>query len=225
MTEDSIIPNPGAGPTESRYPHERAQQIPGWETVLQTVILADLDHGRLDWDRPHTEAVVKKVKAIIDNNPQLQLDEAVLTIAAYAHDWGYVGLFEKGKSAQIDHVAVAKPAHMAAGARKLEELLKNPEFSFLSEEQKSRAIHLVRVHDKLGELKDPDELVLMEADTLGALDVSLVKPSFDYQSNNKWMEKTLKTRVSKLVTDYSKREADRLIAERTQYYEGLGKML
>ena len=84
------------------------------------------------------------------------------------------------------HVAISN-FHTTLTRKKLEELLQRPEFSFLSESQKARATHLVNVHDKINELKDPDELILMEADTLGALDVTLVTPSFDVESNDKWM--------------------------------------
>lgn len=63
------------------------------EQALINAILPELEKGRPNFDRPHTVAVVIKVKEIIKNNPQLKLDEAVLIVAAYSHDWGYADLF------------------------------------------------------------------------------------------------------------------------------------
>lgn len=192
--------------------------IVNWEAKLQEVIFPELEKGRPDFDKPHTQAVVIKIKTIIEQNPQLNLDRNVLVIAAYAHDWGYSGLFEAGKPAQMTEVMEAKKAHMIIGAQKIAELLRQPEFDFLSKDQKARVVHLVSVHDKLNELKDIDELILMEADTLGAADISMVGTTFDYASNLRWTLGVLRKRAPQFITDYAKSEIGRLLAEREKYY-------
>jgi hypothetical protein len=91
-------------------------------------------------------------------------------------------------------------------------------FSFLTDKQKKRCIHLVAVHDSLADLKDNDELVLMEADTLGGLDTSFVKPTFDFESNDKYMRGVKEKRVPKFITKFGKKAVKTLIQRRTDYY-------
>lgn len=189
-----------------------------YEDILKTTILPELEVGRPNWDKPHTEAVAEHIKAIMDNSPALNLDKEVLIIAAYAHDWGYAGLFEGGKPLEIDDVDKAKEAHMAIGADKLTELLKDKAFDFLTKDQKQRAIHLVKTHDKLDTLTEPDELVLMEADTLGGLDIEKVKPSFNRASNEKYMRGVKAKRYPLFITDYGKVQFERLYKSREDYY-------
>lgn len=188
------------------------------ENFLKEKILPDLEKSRGGFDKIHTLEVVSWLKQIIKHNPELHLDEKVLLIAAYAHDWGYADLFKEGEVMQFDKVENAKPLHMELGAKKLQELLTSDLFSFLTDKQKDRAIHLVAVHDKKFEIKDVDELVLMEADMLSSLDINTAKPKFDAESNKKFMQAMLATRIPKFITKFSKREAERLIEARKIYY-------
>lgn len=193
-------------------------KLNNFEKYLKEKILSDLDKGRPDFDKPHTIAVVCWLKQILDHSQTLNLDETVLLIAAYAHDWGYVGMFNHGQKLQHDDVKNAKAEHMKLGAEKLEDLLGDKIFSFLTDVQKSRCVHLISVHDSLEELKDDDELVLMEADTLGALDVDFVKPTFDFESNDKYMRGVRGKRVPKFITEFSKKNVEGLIQGRMDYY-------
>ena len=168
-------------------------------------------------DRPHTIGVVAKVRELIFHNPELQLDEAVLIVVAYAHDWGYAELYKVGKD-DFEAVKAMKKEHMKIGAQKIQSLLHKPTFSFLSDKQKERIIHLVGIHDHLDDLKDDDELLFMEADTLGALDNQFVTPTFDKQSNETYMRGPLQKRLSLFITEYGKEEAQRLVKEREEYY-------
>lgn len=188
------------------------------EEYLKEKILSDLDKGRPDFDKPHTQAVVYWLKQILSHSPELNLDETVLLIAAYAHDWGYVGMFSQDQQLQHDDVKDAKTDHMKLGASRLRKLLDDKIFSFLSGAQRERCVHLVSVHDSLDELKDDDELVLMEADTLGGLDVNFVKPTFDFESNEKYMRGVIEKRVPKFIAGFSKKMVNTLIQGRTNYY-------
>ncbi|HET7528708.1 MAG TPA: HD domain-containing protein [Candidatus Saccharimonadales bacterium] len=191
---------------------------PGAEEVLKARILPELERGRPSWDKPHTEAVVGYIKEIIKNNPQLNLDADVLITAAYAHDWGYGGLFEAGRPVTMAENTNQKEAHMRIGAKKIEELLNDSAFDYLSPYQKQRIIHLVAVHDDLDALKDPDELVLMEADTLGVADVNATTPTHSLDEYKQWLRKTEEKRVGHFITDYSKTKAHELLAERAEWY-------
>ncbi|MEI7750227.1 MAG: HD domain-containing protein [Candidatus Moraniibacteriota bacterium] len=188
------------------------------ENLLVEKILPDLEKSRGGFDGIHTLEVVEWLKKIISHHPELELDEAVMIIAAYAHDWGYSDIFKEGDVMDFEKVEGAKALHMELGAKKVEQLLCDDFFDFLSEEQKARAIHLVAVHDKKFELKDTDELVLMEADMLSALYIGGEKPKNDAVWNAKFMEAMRSTRLPKFITEYGKHEAARLVKEREEYY-------
>lgn len=190
------------------------------EKFLQKKIFPDLEQGRYDWDLPHTKLVVKKIKKIIKENPELNLDEAVLIIAAYAHDWGYADLF-KGSREGARYNKEYKRKHMEISANKLKELLKDPIFDKLSKKQKDRAIHIVSVHDKITEIDETDELVFMEADTLAGLDVTEVQPSYSKEFNDKYMKFAKESRAVRFITEYSKREFERLFKLRKEFYANL----
>src|SRR3989339_1579799 len=174
------------------------------EKYLKEKILPDLEKSRGGFDKIHTLEVVAWLKQIINHNPKLKLDETVLIIAAYAHDWGYADIFRDGQIMNFEIIENAKKLHMELGAKKIERLLADNFFSFLTDTQKSRCIHLVAVHDKKFEINDIDELILMEADMLSALDVNSSKPVLDFESNKKFMKAILATRIPKFITEFSK---------------------
>tara|TARA_Y100000310_G_C20626514_1_gene786235 strand:+ start:197 stop:799 length:603 start_codon:yes stop_codon:yes gene_type:complete len=188
------------------------------ERYLKEKILPDLEESRGGFDKIHTLEVVDWLKQIIMHNPELKLDKIVLIIAAYAHDWGYSDIFTNKKTMGFEKVENAKKLHMKLGAKKLKKLLNDGFFSFLSNQQKIRCVHLVAVHDKKFEIKDTDELILMEADMLSSLDIT-DKPVYDAESNKKLMKSMLTTRIPKFITKFSKNEAKKLIQKRVDYYK------
>jgi hypothetical protein len=188
------------------------------ENFLQEKILPDLEKSRGGFDKVHTLEVVDWLKNIINHNQELDLDQTALIISAYAHDWGYSEIFKEGQVINFEAVEGAKILHMELGAKKIAELLKDNFFDFLTMEQKEHCIHLVAVHDKKFEIKDVDELVLMEADMLSSLQISAGKPVYDKESNKKFMEAMLTTRIPKFITEFSKNEAKKLIKLREDYY-------
>lgn len=195
------------------------------EEYLREKILPDLEKGRPAFDKPHTLAVVHWLKRIIKYVPELNLDKNVLLISAYAHDWGYAEMFSQGQQLQYADVKNAKVEHMRLGASKLRSLLNDIFFSFLTDKQKKRCVHLVAVHDSLDDLKNRDEFVLMEADTLGGLDVNLVKPTFDFESNEKYILSVKEKREPKFITEFGKRAVKTLIQRRIEYYSNKKKKL
>lgn len=192
------------------------------EQKLRDIILPDLEKGRVNFDKPHTEAVVAHIKDIIQHSSELNLDEEVLITGAYAHDWGYTDLFKDAESSRsYEDIKKAKPLHMKLGAEKIQMLLRDDVFEYLSDSQKDRIVHLVRIHDKLRNLRDIDELILMEADTLGAIDISKVEPGFDKETNEKYMNNSVRFRRSLFISKRGKELIDTLIEERNHYYNNL----
>ena len=66
-------------------------------------------------------------------------------------------------------------------------------------------MHLVSVHDQIDVLRDPDELVLMEADGLGGLNTEVMSTFEDQASEERFMRKTREFRFPRFITDYGKR--------------------
>ena len=194
------------------------QQI---EEFLKSKILPELENSRGGFDKIHTLETVEWIKKIIQHSPELQLDRDVLIIAAYAHDWGYAGIFEEDEVMTNDKIDSAKKQHMNIGEAKIRELLNDDIFSLLTDKQKERCVHLVSVHDEKYKIKDSDELVLAEADILSGTDIKTEKPKLDSKSNKAFMDSLLNVRLPKFLTEYSKQEAKRLIQERNEYYEKL----
>lgn len=188
------------------------------EIFIQTHIFPELERGRPNFDKPHTQGVVHHIKEIIKLNPQLNLDQDVLIISAYAHDWGYAGLFQDGRPINLDRVKEEKLLHAKLSAEYVTKLLQNSIFDYLSDKRKARIAHLVAMHDRLEELKDTDELILMEADTLGGLDVAFITPTFDWNSNERVMNGSRNRRQPLLITDYAKEMYEKVFQSRIDFY-------
>ena len=191
------------------------------ENYLQKTIFPELEEGRPNWDKPHTIAVVYYLKEIIHHAAHIQLDFFPLLISAYAHDWGYAGLFHKGKELKLHDVIEMKQLHMKIGAEKVTHLLNDSLFSFLTAAQKQQTVHLVSVHDKLKELVHTDELILMEADTLGGLDTDFIKPFADKESSAKYIRGVETKRMPLFITAWGKQKLQELLVKRKKYYDNL----
>lgn len=171
------------------------------ELVSETEFFAlqYLKFGRKDWDEPHTRAVVHYAGIL---SGLYGLDQKVIVTAAWLHDTGYFVLFEGENSDDYLTIKNNKEAHMERGAKLARTFLETPEIAeYFTDEQKERVIHLVSVHDKIEELKDMDEIVLMEADTLGAIDIGKVATTFDKESGRRYLKGLYERRVPKFRTE------------------------
>lgn len=192
---------------------------PQIESVLRSTILPELEKGRKDFDRPHTEAVIHWTKEIIKqaNNPDL--DPQVLITAAYAHDWGYIGLFEGANSHDRKEIAKRKPLHMERGAQFITKLIQEKLSDDYTSEQTEAVAHLVFLHDRVEELSTEAELLIMEADTIGMLDTERVKPTFTKEDNDVFLAREIyKRRLPRFIHPFAQEVAIRLAHEREQYY-------
>ena len=183
------------------------------EECLQAVVLPELERGRPGWDKPHTELGVAYIKEIVAAETELELDEEILVIAMYGHDWGYAGLFDHRAPKNLEDIKERKEEHMRLGASMMAKLLaQRGEFDYLSLEQKRDICRLIFVHDRVEKLRDPHELVLMEADTLSALDARGVRGVFSEKERERYKARAMRKRVSRFITDYSRARVQELVA-------------
>lgn len=194
-----------------------ADSLQSVETVLQEHIFPDLLRGRKDFDLPHTKAVVHWVKQIC--SAESNLNHKILITAAYAHDWGYAEQFVNNPT--YHNIQKIKSSHMEIGARKIDELIRTRLNTYFSKTERARVTHLVAIHDKLNEIKIDDEIALMEADTLGALDVERVKPTFSRKDNESYLEEVINQRLPLFHHKLAKEMFATLLRERKSYYNTL----
>jgi len=152
---------------------------------IEEYALGFLRQGRKEWDEPHMRSVTFYVTEIARREV---LDVLVMRTTGRLHDIGYFGLFENADSKSYGNVMDKKALHMINGAGLTKEFLERPEIKpFYTQEQIDRVVHLVSVHDKIEELKDEDEIAFMEADTLGAIDISRVKTTFNKEDGIRYI--------------------------------------
>lgn len=193
---------------------------PQIEQVLQETIFPDLLKGRKDFDLPHTKAVVYWMKHLLSTIPNTQIDSQVLITAAYAHDWGYIGLFDGIDSNDPKEIAKKKPLHMERGAEFITNLIETKLSQFFTEEQKKQVAHLVFMHDRVEKLATEEELLIMEADTLGMLDAERAAPTFSKEDNDLFVEKEVKNRrIPKFFHSEAVSVAQKLIVLRQHYFD------
>ena len=186
---------------------------------VENYALKFLINGRKEWDVPHTRSVVHYATEI---GQSVGLDLLVEQTAAWFHDIGYFGLFKDGDSDNLFKVKNKKELHMKTGQRMARDFLARPEIAgFYTPEQSNRVSHLVSVHDNLPVLGELDELVLMEADTLGTLDVTRVKPTFNYDDAMRYLESTQQRRIPKFITELGKGYANSLIPQFEEHFRSI----
>lgn len=190
------------------------------EAILQEEIFPDLEQGRKGFDLLHTQAVVHWTKEILTHIDSPEIDPVVMITAAYAHDWGYYKLFEGIAHRSIDVVHKMKPLHMERGAHMIAKLLKERLSDDFTLEQQLRVAHLVRVHDLVEQVKTEDEVLLMEADTLGMMDTDRMKPTFSKEDNDTFMERELRRRrFLYFQHPYAEKMAEVLFQKRLAFYQ------
>lgn len=181
------------------------------EDCLKAVVLPDLERGRAGWDRPHTELVVAYTKEIVAAETGLELNEDILTIAAYGHDWGYAGLFDHTPANDLETIKAQKDEHMRRGANMMSRLLdRQSQFNYLSWREKYDICRLIFMHDRIEDLREPHELVLMEADTLASFDGAGTESAFTPEQKARFQAKAKERRVPNFITDFSRRKIQEL---------------
>lgn len=147
--------------------------------------------GRKDWDEPHSKAVAYYAGEIARAEG---LDVLVLETVGKLHDIGYSKLFKGDDSQKFDKIMFteSRALHMVRGALAVKTFLESPEIAgYYTKEQKEEIVHLISVHDNIEELETPNEIALMEADTLGAIDIKRVKTTFNKEDAMKYVKTEL----------------------------------
>jgi len=184
--------------------------IPEYERYLQENVLPELSKGRVGWDRPHTEKVVSYVKRIIENNSELGLDLDVLVTVGYLHDYGYMYFKEYLKPGPTSASGMAKQMHAKKSAEYWVNIQDNEVFVYFTQAQKDRITHLIEVHDELDKLTDTDELIFMEADTLGAIAMGNFQ-KIDKVVYGQYVARVQKLRIPKFITAFSREESNKIL--------------
>ncbi|MBU0906591.1 MAG: HD domain-containing protein [Nanoarchaeota archaeon] len=166
------------------------------EEKIKARVVELLKKGRPNWDLPHTLATVYWMKKLIEVEGG---DEKILVSTMYLHDIGYSGLF--GKVAGYDDVNSAWEKHQEIGALKAREILADLPFS---SEEVEEIVHLVGVHDKIDLLKTKNEIMVMEADTLGQLDRERVVSTFSMEDRERFLDYVESKRVPRFQTKTGK---------------------
>jgi len=190
------------------------------ESLIANQILPELKLGRQDFDLPHTLAVVYWMKHLLQTEAS-NLNHKVMIVSAYAHDWGYVGLFNKPESANNPKIIAQKKAdHMTIGAKRITNLLASQFNQEFSSNEITKIANLVIKHDLVETLQTEEEITLMEADTLGMLDVTRVKPTFNKQDNKQFIDQQIYARrLPKFIHPIAKQKARKLANKRLKYYQ------
>lgn len=190
------------------------------EETLQRTIFPDLEKGRKDFDLPHTQAVVFWMRTLLAQLADPALDPKILITAAYAHDWGYIGLFDGFDSNDPQVITTRKAAHMERGAELITNLLQHSLSEFFSQEEIQAVAHLVRIHDLVEQVVTTAEVLIMEADTLGMLDVDRVTPTFTPEENARFIkEQIYNRRLLYFQHAAAKRIAEELAEKRRTFFE------
>ncbi len=174
------------------------------EKKIQKVAEKYLKKGRPGWDLPHTKAVVYFMKELIKREGG---DSKILITAAWLHDIGYAGLFEKNKY-NYSGVKNVKPEHMKKGAIYSKKIL-NSFKEFFPKEIKE-ICHLVSIHDKKTKKKTQNEQLIFEADSLGQIDCKKTTTTFDGKNYKKFINNFEKDRLPYFQTKYGETMAKKL---------------
>ena len=170
--------------------------------LAEAYALGFLRQGRAGWDEPHTRAVVHYAGALAR---AAGVDPLVAVTVGWLHDIGYAGLFAAADSSRHAVVRSRKALHMERGAALARAFVERPDVApFYTPAQRDRIVHLVSVHDKVELLSAPDEIAFMEADTLGALDIRRVTPTYDYENGLRYLEGVRRWRAPYFATPLGK---------------------
>jgi len=190
---------------------ERAFPIPR----LENYALQFLRHGREGWDIPHSKAVAYHAAQIALAEG---LDAKAHFTAGWLHDTGYFRAFNPNESHNLGKITERKTLHMIRGVEYAEIFFKLKKMTgFYTPAQQELIMFLIGTHDKLDELSTIDQIAFMEADTLGMIDLSRIKPTFDRATALKNIEGELKKRVSLFRTEYGKRMLSELFPKYLNY--------
>jgi len=168
-----------------------------------------LEKGREGWGIPHTIATVYWMRKLIEKEGG---NEKILVTTMYLHDIGY----QVKKNDGFDTIMAGnKLDHEEIGAALAEKILKKT--GGFSPEETNHIVHLVRYHDHLDNIDSHDSQMVMEADSLGAIDWERVKPNFTKEDTARYLEHFKKNRVNKFQTKTGKKFLKEVLEKAEKY--------
>jgi epoxide hydrolase-like predicted phosphatase len=181
------------------------------EEKLKNEVLEPLEQSKPDWNVPHTLACVYWMRKLIDEEGG---NERILVPVMYLHDIGYENL-KKGYN--YDEMMESRETHEEKGAKKAEEILNR--VGGFSDEEINEIVDLIRYHDTLERIDSFNRQLVMEADSLGAIDWERATPSFDKENWYIFFEDFKKTRVPLFKTKTGKKFLRILLEKAERYWD------
>ena len=173
------------------------------ENLLKEKVIKILERDETGWTLQHTLRVVDWMKKLIKEEGG---NERILIPAAYLHDVGYAET-DIGKREKMDNVYSKKLDHMELGKKLCRKILSEFGYYF-TEEEIEKICSYVGKHDlpELENIKieDRDFQLLIEADSLGAIDPSL-EPTFSREDLERYLNHFEKVRMPLFKTETGKR--------------------
>lgn len=193
--------------------------------ILSTYALNILKEGRPDFDVPHSLGVTYWMTELVeefygnDQIGQYKDEVLVLITTALLHDIGYYGEFAGIDMADYATVHDKKEKHMLVGAEMARQFLSEQASQYLTEAQIDIVAYLISIHDKLDEITTEFGHLLVQADTLGMLDVDWVEPTYKGEEALGFLEKEkTKNRLAFLFeTEFGQTVAIQIIAKFEQF--------
>lgn len=155
-----------------------------------------------DWNYLHTIKTVKFMKKICK---ETRADEKILVTTAYLHDIGYSKLIKKNYS--LEERINAKKEHMKIGAKLAEPILKDLEYS---KKEITEILRLIKIHDKLNKLKEENDFLIVEADSLGGL-ATRENSAFTTFELNQYIKIFKRKRLHLIKSNFGKKEVANLL--------------
>ncbi len=167
------------------------------EDKIKKEALKYLEQGKEYWDAPHTLAAVDWMRKLIEKEGG---NEKILVTTMYLHDIGYMNKAGYGFD---DIMKDTKLNHEEIGAREAGKVLEKT--GGFSPEEIKQIVHLVRYHDHLDNIDTHEKQLVMEADSLAAINWTRVKPTFSKEDTARYLEHFKKIRVNKFRTETGKK--------------------
>lgn len=181
------------------------------EDKIKTEALLLLEQGKQGWDAPHTLAAVDWMRKLIAKEGG---NEKILVTAMYLHDIGYAN---KRGAGLKDIMSNTKLDHEEIGAREAEKIIRK--IGGFSPEEIKQIVHLVRFHDHLDSIDSHDRQLVMEADSLAAINWERIKPTFNREDTIKYLQHFKETRPGKFRTETGKNLLKKLLKKAEEYLE------
>ncbi len=178
------------------------------ENKIKAKVIKILEKNRPNWNIPHTLDAVKWMRLLIKAEGG---NERILIPAIYLHDTGYP-ILKKGYS--YKEMMASKPGHSEIAAKNTPSILKNLNFK---QDEIVRIAHLVEIHAKHDLIKEHNEQLIFEADSLAQINYNEVPPSFNKDDTIKFLKYFKKQRVPMIKTKTGVKLIKKLLKEAEDY--------